>query len=248
MKHIIEKNAYELAILDKSYVHEKISSNYSFKIGDYRIKRVGGKGRRVVMFGVLTRDGWLGKTLNLEKDLRHKNLDQTHSAGSIKYFIANRSGNYHKNFDNDLFVDLFKRNVLAKLKANTLIIMDRARYHYIFEDREFLPKRARKDQLLKEVIELVGGDYDHEEDPFGIYEMRKQELLEVILHDWRVPKTEIEKIAEKAGHKVMFLPQYHPEYNAIELAWGFTKNWIRRNNLKNMNELTNILLPKALHE
>ena len=36
--------------------------------------------------------------------------------------------------------------------------------------------------------------------------------------------------AEKYGHKVIFNPPYHPQINAIEMAWGVTKNYVALHN------------------
>ena len=44
---------------------------------------------------------------------------------------------------------------------------------------------------------------------------------------------------------MLFLPQYHPEYNAIEYGWSFVKGFVRRNPPKTMKDLLTNVLPQA---
>ena len=44
------------------------------------------------------------------------------------------------------------------------------------------------------------------------------------------PKYNIETLAEKYGHKIIFLPPYYPEFNPIELCWARVKNFIAAEN------------------
>ena len=62
---------------------------------------------------------------------------------------------------------------------------------------------------------------------------------------WSVPETLVEELAAEKGHKVLYLPQYHPELNAIEYCWAFVKCYVRRNPVDSMNELLNERLPDA---
>ena len=53
----------------------------------------------------------------------------------------------------------------------------------------------------------------------------------------------VERIAATEGHEVLFLPPYRPELNAIETAWGVTKNFVARNNLPSVsfNDLRDVI-------
>ncbi len=44
---------------------------------------------------------------------------------------------------------------------------------------------------------------------------------------------------------MLFLPQYHPEYYAIEDAWMFVKGWIRRHPTNSLGQILNENLTKA---
>jgi len=50
----------------------------------------------------------------------------------------------------------------------------------------------------------------------------------------------------KFPHKVLYLPPYHPEYNAIELAWARVKHFIGRHLNYNLENILNVSLPDAL--
>ena len=47
-------------------------------------------------------------------------------------------------------------------------------------------------------------------------------------------------------HRVIFLPPYHPEYNAIEMAWGRVKHYVGQNPPYNLKILMQETLPDAL--
>jgi len=39
---------------------------------------------------------------------------------------------------------------------------------------------------------------------------------------------QIERLARRAGCRVLYLPPYSPDYNPIELVWGIVKRAVRR--------------------
>ena len=54
----------------------------------------------------------------------------------------------------------------------------------------------------------------------------KAALLELVANHC-APPTVIEELARAAGHRVLYLPPYHPELNPIERMWGVIKNAMR---------------------
>ena len=50
-------------------------------------------------------------------------------------------------------------------------------------------------------------------------------------------KNAVEELIINAGHKVIFLPKYHPELNFIERFWAYVKGWLRKNCKYNMKGL-----------
>ena len=57
------------------------------------------------------------------------------------------------------------------------------------------------------------------------------------------PKNLIQEIALKYGHQVLYLPQYHPELNAIEYAWSQVKGLASYGPTYNIEKLQNNVLP-----
>lgn len=231
----------DIIFLDESYVHEKHMAEFSLTIGDIHLEKPSGKGKRTVMFGGVGPGGWVGRTVNFRQDLSVRKSDDSHSAGSVLYWVANQNGDYHKNFNQEIFVSMFKKHILQKLRKPTIIIMDRAPYHVCFEDGTFFPSRAKKAELLEWLLQRT---QDHNlEDEY--HQMKKPELLEQVITQWELPSTLIEDLAAEKGHKVLFLPQYHPELNAIEYCWAFVKGFIRKHPATSMENLLNQQLPEA---
>ena len=64
-------------------------------------------------------------------------------------------------------------------------------------------------------------------------------------HKTHPPKTIVEIEAEKEGHKVLFLPPYHPELSPIEYCWARVKLFIAENSPYNINDICDDFPPKA---
>ena len=105
----------------------------------------------------------------------------------------------------------------------SLILIDRASYHQGFGEGVFFPKKALKSELQcwlkKRRIKF---------DPKAL----KSELVEIATKAWKAPFNVIEELAEEHGrlnfkypHRIVYLPPYHPEYNAIEIAWSNVKRY-----------------------
>lgn len=75
--------------------------------------------------------------------------------GSIKYWSSDIGGDYHLNFDGDVFLTYFENNVLPNLTKPSLIILDGASYHQTYDEGEFFPSKARKKEL-QEWLKKIG--------------------------------------------------------------------------------------------
>lgn len=111
----------------------------------------------------------------------------------------------------------------------------------MFENDIFWPSKARKQELLDWLLETTG-EYDREVE---YSQLRKAEILDLVMDLWEMPQTLIETLAESEGHRVLFLPQYHPELNAVEYCWAFVKGYIRRNPAESLDNLLTEKLPEA---
>ena len=86
------------------------------------------------------------------------NDDRSYSNGSMKYWVAQVGGEYHRNFNNENFEDYFRENILDKLTEPSIIIMDRASYHKKFPDDMFFPSKAKKNEikaLMRKISDMI---------------------------------------------------------------------------------------------
>ena len=90
--------------------------------------------------------------------------------------------------------------------------MDRCPFHMVGKD-SIIPKQMRKLELQEW---LTQNGFDWEES------WLKPRLIEEV-ENKRDKKRMVEIFAENKGHRVLFLPVYHPELNPIELVWNTAK-------------------------
>lgn len=48
---------------------------------------------------------------------------------------------------------------------------------------------------------------------------------------------EVRRLIEEAGAKLVFQPPYSPEFNPIELAWAWVKNWLRASRARTVERI-----------
>lgn len=72
------------------------------------------------------------------------------------------------------------------------------------------------------------------------------------LSHWEYPKNIYEFLAEEEGlrkfnnsYKLLYLPPYHPECNAIEVGWEHIKNYLEKNPSYDIERLQQDKLPEA---
>lgn len=234
-----------MVFVDESYVHEHHVANYGLTIENSPLHKPSGKGRRVVMAGAYSQDGFLGFDNSLGPKDWENNMLEFYQNGSVKYWSAQVGGDYHKNFNGETFEEYFRECVLDYLEQPSLIILDRASYHMTYPDGTFYPTKAKKVELRQWLI-------DHEID-FD-ESLLKEELKLLVMCYWNPPKTIIEELAENHGlqnfgreHRVIFLPPYHPEFNGIEFAWGRIKNFIGKKPAYNLKTLMKETLIESFH-
>ena len=184
-----------LVYLDESFLHHHHSTQLSwFSDGDF-VERAPGKGRR-----------WYFIHAIMEKQL----VDHTF----LIFEAKNSKGDYHQQFDFDLFQQWFKTQLIPNLPPRCLIILDRCAFHRVGTDLT-VPSQMRKAELQKW---LSQHRVNWEE------KWLRPRLVEEV-ENRRDKKLMVEVIAEKHGHRVLFLPVHHPELNPIELVWATTKNY-----------------------
>ena len=184
---------YRLVYLDESFLHHHYGSQFSwFSDGDF-MERSAGKGRRWCFIHAIMEDGLLEDTLLI--------------------FEAKKSqGDYHQQFDHQVFQQWFQEQLLPHLPKRCLIVLDRCPYHMVGKDA-IISKQMRKMEL-QEWLTQHGFDWEEH--------WLKPRLIEEV-EAKRDKKTMVEIFAENKGHRVLFLPVHHPELNPIELVWNTVK-------------------------
>ena len=61
--------------------------------------------------------------------------------------------------------------------------------------------------------------------------MLRVQLLELMRVNRPPPTYTIDELLRSHGHEVLRLPQYHPDFNAIEMIWSQMKDIVRKTNL-----------------
>ncbi|RVE41990.1 hypothetical protein evm_013365 [Chilo suppressalis] len=115
-------------------------------------------------------------------------------------------------------------NLLTNIPPNSTIIMDNAPYHSVQIDK--VPTSANKKADLVAWLQRKGVEAD--------MSLLKVEWLHLVkLHKPPRPTYAIDQLAEEHGHKVIRLPPYHCQYNAIELIWAQVKGYASKTQHKN---------------
>ncbi|RVE47858.1 hypothetical protein evm_007489 [Chilo suppressalis] len=141
---------------------------------------------------------------------------------SLLAFQSKSTKEYHEEMDAERFQEWFL-NLLTNIPPNSTIIMDNAPYHSVQIDKA--PTSANKKADLVAWLQRKGVEAD--------MSLLKAELLHLVkLHKPPRPTYAINQLAEEHGHKVIRLPPYHCQYDAIELIWAQVKGYAARHNTK----------------
>jgi len=183
----------QLVYVDESFLHHHYGAQFSwFSDGDF-VERSAGKGRRWCFIHALTEAGLV--------------------EGALLMFEAKHShGDYHQQFDHQVFQQWFQKQLLPHLPKRCLLVMDRCPFHMVGKDA-IIPQQMSK-------VELQEWLTPHE----CVWEERwlKPRLMAEV-DDKRDKKTLVEIVAEHQGHRVLFLPVHHPALNPLEVVWNTAK-------------------------
>jgi len=134
----------------------------------------------------------------------------------------NNDRDYHKTMTGDLFQKWVADQLipaLAKVGGKCVVVMDNAPYHSVQVDKP--PTfSSTKSKMLEWLI-------SHHVDVQG--RNTKKQLWEVI-KPLRTDKKRYvtDELLNENGFEVLRLPPYHCQYNPIEMAWGFCKQYYNK--------------------
>lgn len=130
---------------------------------------------------------------------------------------------YHKTMNGETFMNWIVNQLLPalnKLNGKCVIIMDNAPYHSVVLDKPptvSSKKSKMTDWLTQNKIAFNENSTKHQ-------------LWEIIrpLINTTNKKYVVDEFLSQRGHAVLRLPPYQCQYNPIELAWAFAKNYYNK--------------------
>lgn len=129
-------------------------------------------------------------------------------------FASKNTSDYHEEMNADTFKSWFQDKLLPSLPEPSIIIMDNASYHSTQINKA--PTQANKKADLAAWLEKNGIETNSE--------MLKSDLIKLVLENKNSKQRyEIDELALSHGHRVLRIPPYHCQYNAIELIWAQVK-------------------------
>jgi transposase len=165
------------------------------------VNKPSGKGPRFIIVNAITANGWV-------------------EGAELAFQAKKRTGDYHGQMNWENFSRWFLTQLLPNIPANSLIIMDNAKYHNVLMAGAFPDASSRK-QELREWLNRIEIPWTED--------MLKPELLALCKRFAPVPEFQLDQIAKEHGHRILRTPQYHPELQPIETCWAVVKNYMADN-------------------
>ncbi len=192
--HKIRQNGYTIVYLDESFLHHYHGQKFSWFSEDDFLDIPSGKGKRWCFIHAISEFNMIPNALMIFEG-------------------KNSKEDYHGSFNFEVFYNWFQNKFLPNLPQKSCIVMDRATYHMVPEER-LIPSQMKKSDIHKWLTE------------HSIYweeSWLKPQLVTTL--EKHIDKTPIvQKEAHKNGHELLILPVHHPELNPIELVWAYVKN------------------------
>ena len=133
-------------------------------------------------------------------------------------FKSKKTVDYHEEMNSEIFECWFFEVLLPSLPPGSTIVMDNAPYHSRVNNSaptSSSRKGEMADWLTSRGVRITD-------------DMRKPELYNLVkLHKPQLTSYVIDKKASELGFRVILLPPYHCNYNAIEKVWAHLKNYVK---------------------
>lgn len=207
--------------LDETYVNKNHSCGFTWYFDEDgpSVNKPSGVGPRLILVHAITKDGWV-------------------DGAQLVFEAKKRTGDYHGQMNWDNFSRWFEFQLLPNIPAESVVILDNAKYHNVIVENSFPNSSSSKEQLR---LWLTRNGYPWRED------MLKSELLELCTRLAPVPEYRLDKLAAEHGISILRTPPYHPELQPIETCWAVVKNHMADNCDFTMSGLHN-RLPEAFEK
>lgn len=178
--------------------------------------------------------GWTDKSVNgfkknISKGCRLIIVHAGNEKGEVKdallvFKSGQKTGDYHNDMNAENYEKWLKSQLIPNLPPNSVLVVDNASYH----NRKLNPtpnSNSRKAVLLEWLRDKNIPCHE---------KMFNSQLYELVkMNKPRYEEYYFDKLMEDNGHKILRLPPYHPELNAIELIWAKIKNDVAACNVTN---------------
>lgn len=188
--------------LDETYINKNHSCRFTWYLKEDGplVNKPSGVGPRLILVHAITQRGWV-------------------EGAQLVFEAKKRTGDYHGQMNWENFSKWFKEQLIPNIEPGSIIILDNAKYHNVFED-SVVSGSSKKEQLRQW---LSRNGYPWRED------MLKTELLELCSRLSPSPEYKLDQIAAHHGMSILRTPPYHPELQPIETCWAVVKNHMADN-------------------
>lgn len=154
--------------------------------------------------------------------ITHAGSEKGFVDSACEIFKAKKSvGDYHSEMNGRHYEDWFEKRLLPNLEPNSVIVLDNAPYHSVFEEN--IPNSSTKKADIQSWLTSKNISWTQD--------MLKAELLFIVSGVRKNYQSyRIDSLAAICGHKVLRLPPYHCELNPIELIWAQIKGFVAAEN------------------
>ncbi|XP_031357316.1 uncharacterized protein LOC116181178 [Photinus pyralis] len=187
---------YTPVFMDETWIFSKGSFRNSWQDDTKHTESIKpNEGHRYIIVHAGTNDGFIG-------------------GASLIFKSGKKTGDYHDNMNRGNFENWFKTQLVPNLPEKSLIIMDNASYH-----SGLLEKIPTKSWTKQRMIEWLG------KKNIGYPEkaMKDQIWSIVSANCPKEKKYYLDEYVKPLGHKILRLPPYHCQFNAIEMVWSQCK-------------------------
>lgn len=188
--------------LDETYVSNNHSCRFTwyFDEDDPLTYKPSVMGPRFILGHAITKDGWV-------------------DGARLVFEAKKRSGDSNGQMNWGNFSRWFEFQVLPNIPAESIVILDNAKYHNVLAENSFPNNGYSKEHLR---LWLTRNGYPWRED------MLSSELLELCTRLAPVPEYRLDKLAAAHGILILRTPPYHPELQPIETCWAIVKTMWRK--------------------
>ena len=140
----------------------------------------------------------------------------------LVYKLTVKKEDYHDNMNTENYVKYIKEKLIPNLEPNSVVVIDNAPYHNTLGQP--IPTAAWRKADIQNWLKCHNIPYEET--------LLKVELMELVkFNRERLLIYKIDEIFNNAGHSVLRLPPYHPDFNPIENIWSIVKQRVANRNV-----------------